>query len=238
MGELPGYARVSTLAQDAALQHDSLSAAGCFRTWTDTASGPVHTTAAPRCPDRVHSRLHRRGFPHRQCGRLRISASAAVPLLTPHPLTTSGPVHYVVAPQGHARDDEAMPTPDPQSFSQAWLEAFNAHDLEALLSHFAGDVVFTTPVAARALPETGGVVGGIDALRAYWTLALEKVPDLHFELLGVYTGIDTLVPNYRNQAGGQACEVLTLRGDLVSEGHSTYLGASAQAGGAPTTSGR
>jgi len=81
-------------------------------------------------------------------------------------------------------------------------------------------------------------VRGIDALRAYWTLALEKVPDLHFELLGVYTGIDTLVLNYRNQAGGQACEVLTLRGDLVSEGHATYLGASAQAGGAPTTSGR
>jgi len=132
-----------------------------------------------------------------------------------------------------------MPTPDPQSFSQAWLEAFNAHDLEALLSHFADDVVFTTRVAARALPETGGVVRGIDALRAYWTLALEKVPDLHFELLGVYTGIDTLVLNYRNQAGGQACEVLTFRGDLVSEGHATYRGAaSAQAGGAPTTSGR
>lgn len=131
-----------------------------------------------------------------------------------------------------------MPTPDPQSFSQAWLEAFNAHDLEALLSHFADDIVFTTPVAARALPETSGVVRGIDALRAYWTLALEKVPDLHFDLLGVYTGIDTLVLNYRNQVGGQACEVLTFRGDLVSEGHATYLGASAQAGGAPTTSGR
>ncbi len=41
MGELLGYARVSTLEQDAALQHDALSAAGCFRTWTDTASGAV-----------------------------------------------------------------------------------------------------------------------------------------------------------------------------------------------------
>jgi len=44
-------------------------------------------------------------------------------------------------------------------------------------------------------------------------------------------GIDTLVLNYRNQAGGQACEVLTIRGDLVSEGHATYLGASAEVGG-------
>ena len=39
MGELLGYARVSTTEQDATLQHDALSAAGCWRTWTDTASG-------------------------------------------------------------------------------------------------------------------------------------------------------------------------------------------------------
>ncbi len=41
VGELLGYARVSTLEQDAALQHDALSAAGCFRSWTDTASGAL-----------------------------------------------------------------------------------------------------------------------------------------------------------------------------------------------------
>jgi DNA invertase Pin-like site-specific DNA recombinase len=36
-----GYARVSSLEQDAALQHDALSAAGCFRSWIDTASGSL-----------------------------------------------------------------------------------------------------------------------------------------------------------------------------------------------------
>ena len=41
VGELLGYARVSTLEQDAALQHDALRAAGCFRSWTDTASGSL-----------------------------------------------------------------------------------------------------------------------------------------------------------------------------------------------------
>ena len=41
VGELLGYARVSTLEQDAALQHDALRAAGCYRSWTDTASGSL-----------------------------------------------------------------------------------------------------------------------------------------------------------------------------------------------------
>ena len=115
-----------------------------------------------------------------------------------------------------------MATPDPLTFAEQWLSAFNAHDIEAVLSHFADDVVFTSPVAARVVPETGGTVRGKAALRAYWTVALQRVPDLHFDLLGVYAGMDTIVINYRNQVGGLVCEVLTFADGLVITGHGTY----------------
>ena len=49
-----GYARVSTTAQDPALQHDALTAAGCYRVWTDTASGAL---AARPALDDVLARL-------------------------------------------------------------------------------------------------------------------------------------------------------------------------------------
>jgi ketosteroid isomerase-like protein len=54
----------------------------------------------------------------------------------------------------------AMPTPDPKSYADQWVHAWNAHDVEAVLDHFHDDVVFTSPVAARVVPESGGVVRG------------------------------------------------------------------------------
>lgn len=55
---------------------------------------------------------------------------------------------------------------DAASFANSWVDAWNAHDLNAVLSHFAEDAIFSSPVASQMLPETGGVLEGKDAIRA------------------------------------------------------------------------
>ena len=107
-------------------------------------------------------------------------------------------------------------------FAARWERDWNAHDLDALLARFSPDVVFTSPVAAQLLPGCDGVIRGRDALRAYWSHALELLPDLRFTVEAVYAGVDAVVINYRNHAGNRVCEVLTFDGPLVSAGHATY----------------
>lgn len=121
-----------------------------------------------------------------------------------------------------------MNTETAASFAQSWVEAWNAHDLEGVLSHFTDDATFTSPVAAQLLPETSGVLVGKDAIRAYWTHGLTRIPDLRFELVDVYTGVNVIVLHYRNHVGGLVNEVLHLNEEgLATRGDGTYLVADA-----------
>lgn len=121
-------------------------------------------------------------------------------------------------------------------FAARWERDWNAHDLDALLAHFAEDVVFTSPVAAQLLPDGDGVIRGREKLRAYWSHALQLLPDLHFTVEEVYTGLDTIAITYRNHAGNRVCELLRFDGPLVVAGDATYLtDAAAAASGLPAT---
>lgn len=108
------------------------------------------------------------------------------------------------------------------AFARRWVTAWNDRDVGAVLSHFADDAVFTSPLADRVVPGSGGVIRGKDALRRYWTEALRLNPGLHFELLGAYFGVDVLVIRFRTQEGADRCEVLEFSGGLVRSGHGTY----------------
>ena len=116
------------------------------------------------------------------------------------------------------------------SFAAQWAEHWNSHDLEGLMSHFSDDVVWTSPVAAQVVEGSDGVLRGKVALRSYYAEGLSLTPELHFEVVGVYQGVNTIVINYRNHRGALVNEVLSFDdAGLVREGHGTYLGSGASA---------
>ena len=117
-----------------------------------------------------------------------------------------------------------------ERFVRHWLDAWNDHDLEQILSHFTEDVVFTSPVSAQLIEGSDGVLRGKAALRDYWAEGLRRIPDLRFEVIDTYVGVNTIVIHYRNQRGGLVNEVLSFEGDLVVTGHGTYLGEANPAG--------
>jgi steroid delta-isomerase len=59
-----------------------------------------------------------------------------------------------------------------------WARAWNARDIEAVLSHFTDDVTFLSPVAADVVGTAE--LRGKPALRAYWERALARITRLHF----------------------------------------------------------
>ena len=108
------------------------------------------------------------------------------------------------------------------TFAEQWAKDWNNHDVEAVLSHFADDVVFTSPLAGQLFPESGGVIRGKDALRRYWGEGVRRNPALRFEVLGVYAGVGVVVIRFRTEQGADRCEVLTFSAGLVRTGHGAY----------------
>ena len=89
-----------------------------------------------------------------------------------------------------------------------WYDSWNRHDLDAVMSHVAPEVVFRSPTAARV---TGHhTVRGTDALREYWRAALEHQPDLHFTPIEVLTGPQWVLLRYRTQRGVAVGELMVL----------------------------
>ncbi len=90
-----------------------------------------------------------------------------------------------------------------EAFADEWINAWNSHDLERILSHYSADFTIETPMAAILYPQSAGRVCGKEEVRAYWEIGLERIPDLNFELIEVLTGINGLTIYYKNTATGK-----------------------------------
>jgi ketosteroid isomerase-like protein len=97
-----------------------------------------------------------------------------------------------------------------RKFADDWIQAWNSHDLEAIMSHYATEVVLISPTAAKLLGDSSGTVQGKQAVRSYFERGLQAFPNLTFELLDVMWGISSVVLYYLNQKGTKTGEFMEL----------------------------
>ncbi|MEW6474920.1 MAG: nuclear transport factor 2 family protein [Actinomycetota bacterium] len=72
-----------------------------------------------------------------------------------------------------------------EAFVAEWMAAWNSHDVERILEHYADDIEYWSPfIAALAAPGGPGADGrlvGKEQVRPYFAAALERYPELHFD---------------------------------------------------------
>lgn len=89
-------------------------------------------------------------------------------------------------------------------FAAEWVAAWNSHNLEAILSHYTNDFEMTSPVIIQVMGEPSGKLKGKENVGAYWAKALERLPDLHFDLITILWGVDTITLYYTGHRGFSA----------------------------------
>ena len=118
--------------------------------------------------------------------------------------------------------------PELIALGRAWIAAWNARDLEQVLSLYADDAEMTSDGIVRLGFTVQGSVRGKQNLRAYWSKALALLPNLHFELIGFFTSPNSVVVHYTNDRGQTICEYLRVgqvgaNAGLIVQGSANHL---------------
>jgi limonene-1,2-epoxide hydrolase len=105
------------------------------------------------------------------------------------------------------------------SLARAWLLAFNAHDVEALVALYAEGATHTSPKIRVLHPETGGKLVGRQALAQWWSEATARLPGLRYEETALTADTERVFMEYLRHAPNEppmpVAEVLEVRGGKI-----------------------
>ncbi|MEP7262986.1 MAG: nuclear transport factor 2 family protein [Bacteroidota bacterium] len=96
-----------------------------------------------------------------------------------------------------------------------WLQAFNNHNLENLLSLYDDNAEHFSPKLKIRHPETHGLIKGKNALRSWWQDAFERIPELEYIEQTITADQQRVFMEYTRKAPGDAdmnvAEVLVIK---------------------------
>lgn len=100
-----------------------------------------------------------------------------------------------------------------------WFDAFNAKDIESLLSLYDDEAEHYSPKLKARHPETGGLIKGKQALHRWWTDAFVRLPSMHYEVKRLTPFEDRVFMEYVRRVEGEedlyVGEMLDVREGLI-----------------------
>ncbi|MHB8427936.1 MAG: nuclear transport factor 2 family protein [Acidiferrobacterales bacterium] len=108
-------------------------------------------------------------------------------------------------------------------FAAEWIESWNGHDLDRILSHYTDDFEMSSPIIIKVAGEPSGTLKGKKAVGTYWANALRLNSNLHFELVTTLVGVNSITLYY-NGVRGPSAEVFHFNEDgKVTRAYAHYL---------------
>lgn len=105
------------------------------------------------------------------------------------------------------------------SIAHSWFEAFNAHNLEKLLSLYDDEAQHFSPKLKVRHPETKGLIIGKNALRTWWQEAFDRLPTLNYKVTSITSSPDRVFMEYVRTVEGEdemlVAEVLEIREEKI-----------------------
>jgi len=97
-----------------------------------------------------------------------------------------------------------------QELSLDWIDSWNSHDIDRILSHYSNEIVFTSPFVVKLLGDNSGTIQGKAGLKSYFMKGLEAYPDLKFELYQTLIGVNSITLYYKTVNEMLAVEVMEI----------------------------
>ena len=97
-----------------------------------------------------------------------------------------------------------------RSFAASWYAAWNARDIDAIMSRYAPNIEHSSPFIKRYNNTDDVSIKGIAGVRDYFARALARNPTLRFDPLHVTIGLESVILVYRRMSGDLAAEVFFL----------------------------
>jgi ketosteroid isomerase-like protein len=91
-----------------------------------------------------------------------------------------------------------------------WVDAWNRHDLDAIMAHYADDVQFVASTVVVRWDRADGTLRGKDELREQFSRGLALVPELHFDLEDVLLAPNGYAVIYRRENGNRVIDSVQL----------------------------